>query len=55
VDIRAAQEGNRDTPARLALAQRMLAEAEASGVDNASRLTAMLQALSSDDNFMTED
>jgi hypothetical protein len=55
VDIRAAQEGSRDTPARLALAERMLAEADASGVDNAARLTAMLQALRSDDNFMTED
>lgn len=55
VDIRAAQEGNRDTPARVALAQQMLEEAEAAGVDNGARLTAMLRALSSEDNFMTED
>jgi hypothetical protein len=55
VDIRAAQEGSRETAARLALAEQMLAEVEASGVDNAAMLTAMLQALSSDDNFMTED
>jgi hypothetical protein len=33
----------------------MTAEAEASGVDNAAMLTAMLQALSSEENFMTED
>ena len=55
VDIRAAQESLRDTPERIALAERMLAEAEASGVDNAAMLTAMLQSVSSDDNFMVED
>jgi hypothetical protein len=55
VDIRAVQEGIPDTPGRLSLAQRMLEEVDASGVDNAARLTAMLQAMSSEDNFMTED
>lgn len=55
VDIRAAQESLRDTPSRIALADLMMAEAEASGVDNAAMLTAMLQALSSEENFMTED
>jgi len=55
VDIRAAQESLRDTPDRIALAERMLAEAEASNVDNAARLTAMLQTVGNDDNFMIED
>ena len=55
VDIRAAQEGLTDTPARIALAERMLAEAEASGVDNRALLAAQLGALSSEENFMTED
>jgi hypothetical protein len=55
VDIRAAQESLRDTPSRIALAERMAAEAEASGVDNPALLTTMLRALSSDENFMTED
>jgi hypothetical protein len=55
VDIRAAQESLRDTASRITLAERMLAEAEASGVDNAAMLTAMLRAVASDDNFMTED
>ena len=55
VDIRAARESLRDTSERIALAETMLAETEGSGVDNAAMLTAMLQALSSEDNFMTED
>jgi hypothetical protein len=55
VDIRAAQEGLTDTPARIALAERMLAEAEASGVDTHALLEAQLGALSSEENFMTED
>ncbi len=55
VDIRAAQQGSRDPAARLALAEAMLAEVNASGDDNAERLTAMLQALSAEENFMTED
>jgi hypothetical protein len=55
VDIRAAQQGSRDPAARLALAEAMLAEVNASGVDNAERLTAMLQALHAEENFMTED
>jgi hypothetical protein len=55
VDIRAAQEGLRETAARIALAERMLAEAQASGVDYQALLEAQLGALSSEENFMTED
>ena len=55
VDIRAAQEGLSDTPARIALAERMLAEAQASGINTQALLDAQLMALSSEENFMTED
>lgn len=55
VDIRAAQEGLRETAARIALAEQMLAEAKASGVDHQALLDAQLGALSSEENFMTED
>lgn len=55
VDIRAAQEGLTDTPARIALAETMLAEAEASGINPQSLLDAQLGALASEENFMTED
>lgn len=55
VDIRAAQLGLSDTPARIALAEQMLAEAQASGVDTQALLDAQLAALSSEENFMTED
>jgi hypothetical protein len=55
VDIRAAQEGISDTAARIVLAETMLAEAQASGVNNQALLDAQLEALSSEENFMTED
>jgi hypothetical protein len=55
VDIRAAREGLTDTGARIALAEHMLAEAEASGVDTSALLEAQLGALTSEENFMTED
>ena len=55
VDIRAAQEGLSETAARIALAERMLAEVRASGVDHQALLDAQLGALSSEENFMTED
>ena len=55
VDIRAAKEGLIETAARIALAERMLAEAQASGVDNQSLLDAQLVALRTEENFMTED
>lgn len=55
VDIRAAQQGQSDTPSRIALAEQMLAEAQASGIDTQALLDAQLAALSSEENFMTED
>lgn len=55
VDIRAAQQGLRDTAARIALAEAMLADAQASGVDTKALLNDQLAALSSEENFMTED
>lgn len=55
VEIRAAQQGSRDPAARLALAELLLEETIASGVDNASMLTAQLEAVGNDDYFMTED
>lgn len=55
VDIRAAKEGLIETAARIALAERMLAEAQASGVDNQALLDAQLVALRTEENFMTED
>ncbi len=55
VDIQAAREGLTDTAGRIALAERMLAEAEASGVDTRALLEAQLGALASEENFMTED
>ncbi|MFN9546806.1 MAG: hypothetical protein ACK6AD_07015 [Cyanobacteriota bacterium] len=55
VVMRAARAGRTDSAARIALAERMLAEAEASGVDTHALLEAQLGALSSEENFMTED
>jgi hypothetical protein len=55
VDIRAAAEGVRDPEAKRELAERMLAEAEAEGVDNGELLTSLLEALASERDFMTED
>lgn len=55
VEIRAAQEGRRDTASREALAERMLEEAIASGVDNGTLLTDQLGAVGNDVNFMLED
>lgn len=55
VDIQAAREGVRDPAGRIALAERMLAEATAAGIDNAVLFDAQLEAVGSDENFMTED
>ena len=55
VEIRAAQEGTRDSASREALARRMLEEAIAAGVDNGSLLTDQLEAVGNDVNFMLED
>jgi hypothetical protein len=55
VDIRAARDGIRDSAGKLALAEQLLAEAEASGHDNHTLLTSLLEAVGSDENFMVED
>ena len=55
VDIKASQEGIRDLAARIALAEAMLAEAQAGGVDNGTLFTDQLGAVGNDENFMTED
>jgi hypothetical protein len=55
VEIRAAREGVRDTAGRLVLAELLLEEVIASGVDTASLLTDQLEAVGNDENFMTED
>jgi hypothetical protein len=55
VDIRAAQQGLKDTASRLALAETLLAEAIASGVDCQANLTAQLGAVGNDVHFMIED
>lgn len=55
VDIRTAQQGQKDLPARLANAETMLAEFTASGTDHHGLLTAQLGTVGNDDNFMVED
>jgi hypothetical protein len=55
VELRAAREGLRDLADRLATAEQLLEEAIASGVDNPSLLTDQLEAVGSDEHFMTED
>lgn len=55
IEIRAASEGQRDTAALIAMAERMLEEANAAGVDNDTLLTSLLGAVGSDENFMVED
>ncbi|MFM7086228.1 MAG: hypothetical protein ACKOXO_04450 [Cyanobium sp.] len=55
VDIRAVQEGLRAIDDKIALADRLLAEAEASGIDVPSMLSAQLGTVGNDDNFMVED
>ncbi len=55
VDVRAAQEGLKDSASKLALAETLLAEAIASGVDCHALLTAQLGTVGNDDHFMTED
>jgi hypothetical protein len=55
VEQRAAQEGQRETAARLQLAETMLLEADAAGVNNGPVHTAMLRAVDQDEYFMTED
>ena len=55
VEIRAAQEGTRDSAAREALAILMLEEANTAGVDNGPLLNDLLEAVGNDVNFMLED
>ena len=55
VEIRAAQEGTRDSAAREALAILMLEEANTAGVDNWPLLNDLLEAVGNDVNFMLED
>jgi hypothetical protein len=55
VDLRALREGIRSGDKKLALAERMLAETEASGVDRGDLLSRQLVSLASEEYFMTED
>jgi len=55
VDIRAVREGLRAFDDKIALAGRMLAEIQASGVDMGEMFDAQLHTVGSDDNFMVED
>ncbi|MEB3264178.1 MAG: hypothetical protein VKJ66_07395 [Synechococcus sp.] len=55
VDVRAAREGIRDTAGKIALAVAMLEEVIASGVNNEALLSALLGAVSSEENFLDED
>jgi hypothetical protein len=55
VEIQAAREGIRDAAGRRELAERLLAEAQASGIDRAALLDAQLEAAEEDDRFMLED
>jgi hypothetical protein len=55
VELRAAQEGSRDSAAREALAQRMLEEAIAAGTDHGTLFSDQLGAVGNDVNFMLED
>lgn len=55
VDIQAAQAGLRDTPAKVALAEELLVEAQTNSASNQALFTELLEATASDANFMTED
>ncbi|CAK6701163.1 hypothetical protein VB716_15770 [Synechococcus sp. CCY9201] len=55
VDVRASQEGLRDVASKVALAERMLEEVIASGVDNEALLSSLLGAVSSEEYFLDED
>lgn len=55
VDIRAVKEGLRGVDDKIVLAERMLAEIRASGVDMGDLFDAQLHTVGSDDNFMVED
>lgn len=55
VDLRAVREGLRSSEEKLALAERMLAETEASSIDIGDIFTRQLTSLASEEYFMTED
>lgn len=55
VDIQAAQQGLRDSAAKVALAEQLLADAQSSGTNHHDLLTSLLEAVGSDENFMVED
>lgn len=55
VDLRALSEGLRSSEDKLLLAERMLAETEASGLDRGDLLSRQLLSLASEEYFMTED
>jgi len=55
VDIRAAQEGQRDSAGRIAIAQAMLTKLQASSTDHQGMLSAQLGTVGNDDRFMVED
>lgn len=55
VEVKAAQQGIRESQAKQALAEQLLAEAQASGVNNQELLTSQLEAVGNDDKFMVED
>ena len=55
VEVKAAQQGLRDSAAKQQLADQLLAEAISSGDNNHDLLTSLLEAVGNDDNFMVED
>ncbi|MFM1811333.1 MAG: hypothetical protein RLZZ336_271 [Cyanobacteriota bacterium] len=55
VDIRAAQDGQRDVAGRIAIATALLAELQASSTDHQGMLSAQLGTVGNDDRFMVED
>ncbi len=55
VDLAAVKEGIRDTPGRIALAERLLIEAEPGSQAARLRLDGLLEAVASEANFMDED
>ncbi|KEF41951.1 MAG: hypothetical protein ER33_08805 [Cyanobium sp. CACIAM 14] len=55
VEILAAQQGLRDTETKVALAEKLLEETRASGLDRGELLDSQLRSAAEDDLFMLED
>ena len=55
VDIQAAQQGLRETAAKVELAEQLLTDAKSSGTNHHDLLTSLLEAVGNDENFMVED